>query len=75
MDVWGVVLMQNVVSLILVTCVEGQREMERKSGERVRRNTEMCLRDLLKLLHVVKKTDKLSTRSISLLGQRSSLCK
>jgi hypothetical protein len=29
-DVWDVVLMQNVVSFVLVTCVEGEREMERK---------------------------------------------
>lgn len=46
--------MQNVVRWVLVTCVEGEREMERKRRQGMRRNTDMCLRDSLKLLYVVK---------------------
>jgi hypothetical protein len=53
-EVWDVVIMQNVVRWVLVACVEGEREMERKRRQRVRRNTDMCLRDLLKLLYVMK---------------------
>ena len=54
MEVQDVVHMRNVVRWVLVTCVESERETERKRRQRVRRNTDMCLRDLLKLLRVVK---------------------
>lgn len=54
MQLGDVVRMQNVLRLVLVTCVEGEREVERKRRQRVTGNTDICLRDLLKLLYVVK---------------------
>jgi len=64
--------MQNVVRCVLVTCVEGEREMERKRRQRVRRNTDMCLRDSLKLLYVVKGLIKYL--HVASLGVPSPLC-
>ena len=49
-EILDLVIIQNVVMWVLVTCVEVEMEIERKRRQRVRGNTDVCLRDLLKLL-------------------------
>lgn len=71
----GDVRIQKVVSLVLVTCVEGERELERNRRQRVRRNTYMCLRDLPRLLYIVKELTKYLHVAYICLGTATRLCK
>jgi len=69
------VCIQNVVRFGLVTCVEGERAVERERRQRVRRNTNMCLRDLPKLLYVVKGLTKYLHVAFLCLATAARLCK
>jgi hypothetical protein len=67
--------MQNAVRWVLVNCVEGDREMERNRRQRVKGNTDMCLRDLLKLLYFVKGLEKYLQVANLCLATAARLCK